>query len=68
MIEDDPPERNLSAESIETLVWLAKSGGVDRRRYGIVNRLRAIRDSDEFAKLPEDLRKRVREAVADAED
>jgi hypothetical protein len=32
-----------------------------------VNRLRALRDSQEFASLPEDLRDRVREIVADTE-
>lgn len=60
------PERGISAEAVETLVWLAESKGVDRRRYSIVNRLRAVRDSDHFATLPEDLRARVREIVAEA--
>jgi hypothetical protein len=46
---------------------LAESAGIDRRRYRIVNRLRSLSDSDEFAALPEDLRERVREIVADAE-
>src|SRR5438067_508587 len=59
------PERRISAEAVETLVWLAESKGVERRRYTIVNRLRAVRDSDHFATLPEDLRARVREIVAE---
>lgn len=57
------PKREASPEAVETLVWLAESEGVDRRRYMIVNRLRAVRDSDQFATLPEDLRARVREIV-----
>ena len=60
------PEQEISAEAVETLVWLAESKSVDRRRYSIVNRLRAVRDSDHFATLPEDLRARVREIVAEA--
>lgn len=54
-------------EKIETLIWLAESEGVDRRRYGIVNRLRSLHESEEFAGLPEDLRDRVREIVARSE-
>jgi predicted RNase H-like nuclease len=55
----------LSAEAVETLVWLAGSAGVERRGYAIVNRLRRVRESDGFASLPEDLRERVREILAD---
>ena len=61
------PDGGISVEAVETLVWLAKSKGIDHRRYRIVNRLRSLRDSDHFATLPEDLRERVREVVADAE-
>ncbi|HZT84861.1 MAG TPA: hypothetical protein VE984_05505 [Gaiellaceae bacterium] len=60
-------DSTISTESVETLVWLAESKAVDRRRYTIVNRLRVVRDSDQLATLPEDLRARVREVVADAE-
>lgn len=60
-------ERPVPAETAETLVWLLDTDGLDRGRYGIVNRLRAIRESDEFATLPEDLRRRIREIVAGAE-
>ena len=59
-------KRPTSAEGAATLVWFLDSGGVDRRRYTIVNRLRRLRDSDEFATLPEDLRERIREIVANA--
>ena len=57
--------RPVSAEAVATLVWLVESRGVDRRRYRIVGRLRAVRDSDQYANLPEDLRARVREIVAE---
>jgi hypothetical protein len=65
--DGQPPTRGFSAEAVETLVWLAQSAAIDRRRYRIVNRLRSLSDSDEFATLPEDLRERVREIVADPE-
>lgn len=64
---DESAARENPAEAVETLVWLLESNGVDRRRYRIVNRLRSVRDSDEFATLPEDLRARVREIVAESE-
>lgn len=56
-----------SAEKAGTLVWLLDHQPVDRRRYAIVNRLRRLRDSDEFAALPEVLRERVRELVDEAD-
>jgi hypothetical protein len=56
-----------SAEAVGALVAFLDTRGLDRRRYRILNRLRALRDSDEFASLPEDLRDRVREIVADSE-
>jgi hypothetical protein len=61
------PEPEISAEAVQTLVWLADSAGVDRRRHRIVNRLRSVRNSEQFAALPEALRERVREIVADSE-
>jgi hypothetical protein len=63
---DRNPEVRISTEAVETLVWLAESKGVDRRRHRIVNRLRAVRESDGFATLPDELRERVREIVADS--
>ena len=59
--------RPTSAEAVGTLVSFLETNGLDRRRYRIMNRLRSLRDSDEFASLPEDLRDRVREIVADTE-
>ncbi|HET7353632.1 MAG TPA: hypothetical protein VFJ11_06245 [Gaiellaceae bacterium] len=56
-------EGSISAEAAGTLVWLLDNQGVDRRRYAIVNRLRRLRDSEEFATLPESLRQRVREII-----
>jgi hypothetical protein len=57
----------MSAESAGTLVWLLDNQNIDRRRYAMVNRLRRLRDSDEFADLPEALRERVREIVEEAD-
>jgi hypothetical protein len=54
-----------SVEGAATLVWILDSGAVDSRRYTVVNRLRRLKDSDEFATLPEDLRQRIREILAD---
>jgi hypothetical protein len=56
-------EGSISAEAAGTLVWLLDNQGVDRRRYAIVNRLRRLRDSEEFATLPESLRQQVREII-----
>ena len=53
----------ISAEAAGTLVWLLDNEGVDRRRYSMVNRLRRLRDNDDFAVLPEALRERVREII-----
>jgi hypothetical protein len=62
---DKKNDSPLSAEAVETLVWLAGSAGVDRRGHAIMNRLRRVHESDGFASLPEDLRERVREILAD---
>jgi hypothetical protein len=40
---------------------------VDRRRHSILRRLRAVSDSDEFETLPDALREKVREILADEE-
>jgi hypothetical protein len=61
-------ERPVSAEAVGALVAFVDSRSLDRRHFRIVNRLRAVHDSDEFATLPEDLRERVREIVAGAGD
>jgi hypothetical protein len=60
-------ERAISAEAVGTLVAFLETTGLDRRRYSVATRLRGIRDSDQFATLPEDLRERVREVLADGE-
>ena len=59
--------RPTSVEAVGALVAFLDTTGLDQRRYRILSRLRALRDSDEFASLPEDLRDRVREIVADTE-
>jgi hypothetical protein len=64
---DRAAQRELSAEAVGTLVWLWDSGGLDRGRYRIASRLRSVQSSDQFASLPEDLRERVREIMAEAE-
>jgi plasmid replication initiation protein len=64
---DKASERTTTAEAVGRLVWLLDSAGLDRRRYRIMNRLRSMSESDEFATLPEDLRERVREIIADSE-
>ena len=63
----DSANRPTSVEAVGTLVAYLDTSGFDRRRYRIVNRLRALRDSEEFANLPEDLRDRVREIVTDTD-
>lgn len=63
---DSAPESGVTAEAVETLVWLAESKGIDRRRHRIVDRLRSVHDSEGFAALPEDLRARVREVIAES--
>jgi hypothetical protein len=59
--------RPVSTEGVGTLVAFLDTGAFDRRRYRIVNRLRALRESDQFSALPEDLRDRIREIVAHTE-
>ena len=59
-------ERTISTEAVGTLVAFLETDGLDRRRYSAAIRLRGIRDSDEFAALPEDLRERIREILADS--
>ncbi len=59
------PGPGTSAEAVETLVWLAESRGIDRRRCRIENPLLRLHDSDEFSTLPDDLRQRIREILAD---
>jgi len=60
-------ERTISTEAVGALVAFLDSSGLDRRRYSVASRLRDIRDSDQFAALPEDLRERIREVLADGD-
>jgi hypothetical protein len=60
-------ERSISTEAVGALVAFLDTPGLDRRRYSAASRLRRIHDSDQFARLPEDLRERIREILADAE-
>lgn len=60
-------ERAISTEAVGALVAFLDSTGLDRRRYSVASRLRRIHDSDQFATLPEDLRERIREILADGE-
>ncbi|MFZ0342802.1 MAG: hypothetical protein WAL31_10755 [Gaiellaceae bacterium] len=60
-------ERAISTEAVGALVAFLDTSGLDRRRYSAASRLRRIRDSDQFATLPEDLRERIREILADGE-
>jgi hypothetical protein len=57
----------ISAEAVGTLVAFYDTHAFKQRRYTIVQRLRALRDSAAFETLPEDLRQRVREIVDQAE-
>jgi hypothetical protein len=61
--EGERKREGISAEAAGTLVWLLDNQPVDRRRYAMVNRLRRLRDSDDFATLPQALRERVREII-----
>jgi hypothetical protein len=60
--------QQISAEAVGGLVAFLDSSGLDRRRYRVVHRLRGIADSDEFATLPEDLRERVSEILAETKN
>ena len=69
MSEQEPEEqpfRPFLAEGVGMLISLLDEGTLEDRRYKVVNRLRRLRDSNEFALLPEDLRERVREITSDS--
>ena len=69
--EREPAERRARpflAEGAGMLIALLDGGVLEPRRKMIVNRLRRLRDTDDdFAALPEDLRDRIREIIAEAE-
>jgi hypothetical protein len=66
-VEARSVDRPISAGAVGALVAFLDTSGFDRRRFKAVNRLRALRDSEQFETLPEDLRQRVREIVADTD-
>ena len=65
--QGETPGRPFVAEGVGMLIALLDTGALDRRRYTVVNRLRQLQHTDDFASLPEDLRERIREITADAE-
>lgn len=65
--QGERPVRLMLAEGVGMLIALLDSGTLDRRRYMVVDRLRRLQQTDDFASLPEDLRERIREIIADAE-
>jgi hypothetical protein len=65
--QEETPPRLMFAEGVGMLIALLDTGALDRRRYTVVNRLRQLQHTDDFASLPEDLRERIREITADAE-
>lgn len=58
--------RPFLTEGLGMVIALLDAGDLEHRRYAIVSRLRRLHDSDEFASLPEDLRERIREIIADS--
>jgi hypothetical protein len=66
-VKAGPAERPISVGAVGALVAFLDTSGFDRRRFKAVNRLRALRDSEQFETLPDDLRLRVREIVADTD-
>jgi hypothetical protein len=64
--EGETAPRPFLAEGVGMLIALLDAGSLDNRRYTIVNRLRRLHDSDDFASLPEDLRSRIRAIIADS--
>jgi hypothetical protein len=65
--QGETPDRLMFAEGVGMLIALLDTGALDRRRYTVVNRLRQLQHTDDFASLPEDLRERIREITAEAE-
>jgi hypothetical protein len=60
-------QRPFFAEGVGMLIALLDAGTLDRRRLLVVNRLRKVQHTEDFASLPEDLRERIREIIADAD-
>jgi hypothetical protein len=63
--QGETPDRLMFAEGVGMLIALLDAGTLGRPR--VVNRLRQLQRTDDFASLPEDLRERIREITADTE-
>jgi hypothetical protein len=63
--QGETPDRLFFAEGVGLLIALLDAGTLGRPR--VVNRLRQLQQTDDFASLPEDLRERIREIVAEEE-
>jgi hypothetical protein len=63
--QGETPDRLFFAEGVGMLIALLDAGILGRPR--VVNRLRHLQHTDDFASLPEDLRERIREIISDAE-
>jgi len=63
--QGETPDRLFFAEGVGMLIALLDEGTLSRSR--VVNRLRHLHQTDDFASLPEDLRQRIREIIAEEE-
>ena len=63
--QEETPDRLFFAEGVGMLIALLDAGTLSRPR--VVNRLRKLQQTDDFASLPDDLRERIREMVAEEE-
>ena len=63
--QGETPDRLFFAEGVGMLIALLDAGTLGRPR--VVNRLRHLQHTNDFASLPEDLRERIREIIADEE-
>jgi hypothetical protein len=55
--------RPVSPEAAGSLVAFLETGALRSRRLTVISRLRVLRDSEEFASLPDDLRDKIRELL-----
>jgi hypothetical protein len=49
----------ISTEAVGTLIWLLDTNDLDRRRHSVLYRLRAVRESDQFAQAEPESRARA---------
>lgn len=64
-VDERSAHEPVSAEAVGALVAFLETEGIDRRRFRAVNRLVALSKSEQFQALPEDLRQRIRDVVAE---